>query len=189
MSIVIPDEHKRAKPYLDKIKLVRGDITAQEVDAIFSLLPTSLDYQGAINQALLAAAGQQLDDFVLEHIFKPKQGDVYAVPGFDLSAKNIIFSFRPPWRNDFDREDKHLISSVRKAMVLAKCMLLRSIAIPPLGSSSRHGYGHKRAARLVLHGILDRLDPQFEEILIVCEDEENYNAYRERLAAIGWSGY
>ena len=67
MSIVIPDEHKRAKPYLDKIKLVRGDIASQKVDAVFSLLPTSLEYQGAINKALLTAAGDQLDDFDIEN--------------------------------------------------------------------------------------------------------------------------
>lgn len=187
MSIVITDGPKPSNVYLDKIRLIRGDIAEVEADAIFSLLPHSLEYSGSINQGLFNSAGPQMDEFVLEHIYQPRIGDVYAVPGFNLLAKNIIFSFRPPWRNDFDREDKHLVSCVRKAMVLAKCMLLRKVAIPPL-AAGKHGYGPRRSARLVLQGVMDRIDNQFEEVIIVCIDDVTYNAYRERLVAMGWNG-
>ena len=188
MATVISDKGQASNPYLHKIRLVRGDITGQEVDAIVSLLPPSLDFTGSINKALLNKAGQQLDEFVLENMYQPKAGDIYAVPAFDLPCRNIIFSVRPPWRSDFEREDKHLVICVRKAMVLAKCMLLPKIAFPPLASGKK-GFPKQRAARLLIQGIIDRLDEQSGEIRIVCPDDETGRIYKERLTAAGWRGH
>lgn len=185
MSIVISEAQKRSNPCLQKIRLVRGNLAEQEVDALVSLIPYTLEHTGAINEALFEAAGPALDDFILEHIVKPKVGDVYAVPGFNLSARHVIYTFRPLWKDDFDREDKHVLAAVRKAMVLSKCMVLGRIAFPPLGAGKKE-YGPARSARIVVQGILDRIDESFQEVRIVCDDDETYAAYRERLIKIGW---
>lgn len=187
MDIVISDAGAASNPYIDKIKLVLGDITEQQVDAIVSLIPQNLDMAGRINASILEKAGNALDDFILENMYQPKPGDVYAVPGFSLPCRNIIYAVRPNWKSDFEREDKHLVMCVRKALVLAKCMLLGTVAFPPLASGHK-GFGKSRAARLLIHAILDRLDEHPREVRIVCPDQESLQIYQERLRSFGWKG-
>lgn len=130
MDIVITDVGAASNANINKIKLVLGDITDQSCDAIISLVPQSLELSGRINTSLLKKTGPELDEFILDNMYQPKAGDVYALPTFGLPAKHIILAVRPNWKSDFDREDKHLVMCVRKTVVLAKCMLLKSIAFP-----------------------------------------------------------
>ncbi len=187
MDIVITELGASSNANINKIKLVLGDITAQDTDAIVSLIPQSLEISGRINQALMKKAGAELDDFILENMYQPKAGDVYALPNFGLPCRNIILSVRPNWKSDFEREDKHLVMCVRKVVVLAKCMLLRSVAFPPLAAGHK-GYGKGRAARLLIQGILDRMDDRFDEVRIVCPDQATFDAYAAKLKAKGWRG-
>ncbi len=187
MDIVISEPGRRSNPLLKRVTLVQGDITQQKVDAIVALVPQSLEYRGEINKAILAAAGEKLDEFVLEHIYKPRPGDVYAVPGFNMPCEHILYSITPNWRADFEREDRHLLTCCRKALVMARSMSLSSVAIPPL-ASGRHGFPNARAARLIVQAIEDRLDENFEEIRIVCPDAESVETFRQRLQSVGWEG-
>jgi len=187
MDIVITDVGAASNANINKIKLVLGDITDQPCDAIISLVPQSLELSGRINTSLLKKTGPALDEFILENMYQPKAGDVYALPSFGLPAKHIILAVRPNWKSDFDREDKHLVMCVRKTVVLAKCMLLKSIAFPPLAAGHK-GYGKGRAARLLIQGILDRMDERIEEVRIVCPDKTTFAEYKKRLNAKGWRG-
>ncbi len=186
MDIVIPEQRKRSNPLLGRVKLVQGSIAEQDVDAIISLIPQNLEYRGVINEALLKAAGEQLDQFVLENVYKPRVGDVYAMPGFGLPSEHVLFGITPDWRNDFDREDGHLLSVLRKTLELARRMGLQKIALPPL-ASGRNGFPKRRAARLIVQAIEDRLDEDFEEIRIACIADSTMRTFEERLRAIGWS--
>lgn len=187
MDIVISDYSGASNPYINKIKLVLGDISKQDVDAIVSVIPKSLEIDGHINTSILRAAGNELDSFIVDNIYQPKAGDIYALPAFNMPCKNIVFAVRPQWRSDFEREDKHLVMCVRKAMVLAKCMLLNTVAFPPL-ASGRGGFPKPRAARILIQSILDRLDDRMGEVRIVCPDQKTLDIYKERLIAKGWGG-
>lgn len=187
MDIVITEPGKPSNPFLDRIKLIQGDITNQDVDAIVSLLPQTLDYRGEINTSILAACGQQLDEFILEHVTEPVYGDIYAVPGFNLRCKHIFFCIIPPKRTDFDRDDRFLLGSARKAMELARDMGLKTIAFPPMGSG-KNSFPKPRAARLILQGIIDRLDNNFDDVRLVSLKGETRQIFHERLLQIGWQG-
>ena len=183
MTIVITDPNRRSNPYLNRITLVQGDITRQKMDAIVTFIPQNLEYRGEINAAILAGAGERLDEFVLENIYKPRPGDIYAVPGFDLPCGHIFFCVVPPWRDDIDRPDRYLLNACRRAMETAHEMGLKTIAFPPLGSGWR-GFPKPRAARLMLQGISERLDEGFEEVRIVARTERTLDVFRERLRAV-----
>ncbi len=187
MVLVISDQGNPSNPYLERIKLVQGDVTKQKTDAIVSVLPQSLEYRGALNQAILAGAGQKLDEFVLEHIFKPRPGDIYAVPAFNLPCKNIFFAILPKWTSDFDRDDKHLLMAARKAMEITRSMCLTSVSFPPL-AAGKHGYPPQKAARLIVQAILERIDDNFKEVRIVSQDVEMLKLFYERLKPLGWKG-
>ena len=185
MKSFIPEPSVASNPYLDRIRLVQGDLTRQDTQAIVSVLPQNLEYKGRLNTAILAAAGEKLDEFVLENIFKPRPGDIYAVPGFNLPARHIFFCILPKWQSSFDREEKYLVNVSRKAMELARSMCLRSVAFPLL-AAGKDGYPEAKAARLIVQGITERLDDSIEDVRLVCPEAGTLSLFQERLKAAGW---
>lgn len=185
MEIVISNSGQVTKPFLNRIKLIKGDIVRQDVDAIVTVVPQNLEHQGSLNTSIFQAASHKLDDFILEHIYKPKIGDVYAVPGFNLPASNVLIGVMPHFRTEFDMHERYLSNCTRKIMELARCMFLKRVAFPPI-SSGKHGYPRPKAARLILQGILDRMDQNFEEIRIVVPDDQSYDLFLKKLTSIGW---
>ncbi len=164
---------------------MQGDITEQDVDAIAIIIPQTLDYRGSINMSVMQACGHDLDEFILENIYKPRIGEVYALPAFGLPARHILVGIMPHFRTEFDMNDSHLSGIVRRVMELARCMLLERIAFPPIGSGY-NGFPKPRAARLVVKGIIDRMEESFEEIRIVCTDKEMLDHFNNKLRMIGW---
>lgn len=181
MGISISGVTGATNPYLNRVKVVNGHIIEQDTDAIVTLIPQNLEYRGSINQSIQDAAGEMMDAFMRENVVRPKAGDVYAVPGFNLPCKHIFFCVVPIWKDEWDRNDRQLINASRKAMELARSMSLKSIAIPPVGSGSR-GFPKPRAARLIVQGVLDRLDDHFEDVRIVCQTDDTRKIFEERLA-------
>jgi O-acetyl-ADP-ribose deacetylase (regulator of RNase III) len=169
---------------IDRITLVKGDITKMDdVDAIVSAIPVTLKLQSSLNEALIRAAGPELDDAILEHVFRPKQGDVFVLPGLRLPVKHLMLAIMPPWRDgSFDKQDRDLIVCYRHPVEAARRMKFKKIAFPAIATGRRHGYPLDRAARLALTGILERLGDPLEEVRIVCNRDDVYDAFVTRLA-------
>lgn len=142
---------------------------------------------GALNRSILAAAGQEIDDFILEHIFKPRPGDIFSVPGFALPVDNVMFTVTHPWRDNLHSEERDLLRCFRRPMKLAIRRRWQRIAFPALGTGEK-SFPVKKAARLAVQAILQRIDPFFEDIYIVCNRDETFAAFEERLKAQGWRG-
>ena len=187
MKILISNSGEVSKPFIERIHLIHGDVCAQDTDAIAMLIPQDLEFAGSINNAIREAASYDLDEFILEHIFKPKVGEVYALPAGDLKAKHILVGVMPYYRTEFDVNDSHLSGVVRKIMELARCMLLTSISFPPFYSGNK-GFGKPKSARLVSQGINDRMQETFEDVRIVCSDEKMIEVYDKKLRVLGWDG-
>lgn len=188
MKLVISNSGHANKPFLDRINLLQGDITTQEVDAICMVMPQHMDFSGRLNESIHAACGNNLDDFILEHVYKPQVGEVYALPAFGLPARHILLGILPHFRTEFDMNEAYLSNVTRKMMELARCMLLTSVAFPAI-ASGRKGYPKPKASRLVCQGITDRLQESFEEVRIVCEDEKSYEIFDRKLKLLGWEGW
>jgi O-acetyl-ADP-ribose deacetylase (regulator of RNase III) len=167
--------------FISRIKIVKGDLTAQTgVDAIVSSIYPDMTLGGSLNRAVMAAAGADLDNFILENIFKPRTGDAFAVPGFNLPVPHILFMVKPRWRDGFFEEDKLLQRGYRRVVELAHTMGLRAIAIPALGSGVKQ-FPAARVARLALQGIADRQLNDLEEIRIVCNRDETFESFQDQL--------
>ncbi len=185
MKIIISNSGRISNSFLERINLIQGDIAQQDVDAIAILISQRMEFRGSINNSVMRACGHDLDEFILDHIYKPKSGDVYALPAFDLSAKHILVGVLPHFRTEFDMNDSYVSGVVRKIMELSRCMLLNTIAFPPL-ASGKHGYPPQKASRLVCQGITDRLDDSFDEVRIVCNDKAMLDIFDQKLRVIGW---
>ena len=162
--------------------MVVGDITAQQVDAIAMLVPRTLDFEGDLNHKIAAASGTDLDSFILENIYRPSAGDVFALPGFALPCRHILLGVMPRIKSDFEREDHYLSSACRKIMETARTMLLRRVAFADIGAG--FGYPKGRSARLMFQGITERLDEDFDEVRIVCSNAASQEVFAERLSIL-----
>lgn len=180
---MIPKDSLPSNPYLDRVKLVEGDIIEQDVDAVISVIPQNLEYSGSLNNSLMKGAGERLDNFVVEHFYRPFPGDVYAIPAFNLPCKYLIFAVLPTRKDDLSVTDKHLIGSCRKAIEMAQSMDLDSIAIPPIASGKK-GFPKPKAARLIIRAIAERINQDIKEVRVVCPDRETLEIFHERLEAI-----
>lgn len=186
MPDVIAEPHPRSNRHLiNRIRLIEGDLTTQDdVDAVVTTIPHSLQAKGSLNQALFAAAGEQMDQFLLEHAYKPRPGQVYAVPSFNMAVPYILFAVTPEWRVGDILEERDLLHCYRGAIETAQEMGLKKIAFAALGTGPKH-YPIKRAARLGIQGILDRMDESIEEVRIVCNRSETFMAFQDFLAYYG----
>ncbi len=171
--------------YLQRIKLLRGDILEQNVDAIVTTIPKSLEIKGKLNQDLMDWTDSQLDEYILENIYKPHPGDSFVVPGYNLPADHVIFSVVPGWRTEFDRTDRDLLRAYRGAMELAVKNGYHSVAFPALITGDK-SFPVARAARLAIQGIAERLDDPIREVRIMCFNPDATKCYRERLEKLGW---
>ena len=170
--------------FLDRIKIIKGDIVQQaDVDAIVCGLYPDMALEGSLNQTVMAAAGTRLDEFILENIYKPRTSDAFAVPGFGLSVRHVLFMVKPRWRDGFFEEDRYLLRAYRSVMEMAHNMNLRRIAFPALGAGTKQ-FPVRRVARLALQGITERQLGDIEEVRIVCKTDETYAAFRDQLEKI-----
>ena len=95
MDIVITDPNRRSNPYLNRITLVQGDITRQDVDAIVTFIPQNLEYRGEINRCILKEAGEKSGDILLGTIFFPRAGGVVNLSGVVLHRSRTFFFILP----------------------------------------------------------------------------------------------
>jgi O-acetyl-ADP-ribose deacetylase (regulator of RNase III) len=169
-----------------RIKLVPGDILHQKVDAIVTTIPKTLEVQGKLNKDLMEYTGDQLDEYILENVFKPHPGDIFVAPGFNLQADWVIFSVVPNWRTEFDRADRDLIKVYRNATEAAVKKGFTSMAFPALITGQK-GFPKARAARLAIQGIMERIDNPLTELRIICFNNDIDQFYRRKLIELGWS--
>jgi O-acetyl-ADP-ribose deacetylase (regulator of RNase III) len=167
-------------------RLGRGDITRQHnIDAIVTIIPSDLSMEGGLNSAILAAAGHDLDDFILDNIYKPQKGDAFVLPGFGLPCPHLIVCIMPSRLDTVGGDEVHLLRAYRHSLMAAQRMGLKRIAYPALGTGHRQ-YPAARAARLAIQGIEDRLKGGVAEIRFVCDRDETLKAFAKRLKEGGY---
>lgn len=185
----ISDRDPRSNAQLiQRISLHYGDITKQgDCEAIVTAIGQDMKIQGSLNSAIIKAAGEKLDEFILEHIYKPRSGDVVAVPPFNLRNKYIFFAITPRWDDTLGHEERDLMRCYRHSVQLAQRMQIRRIAFPALGMNGKT-FPTARAARLAITGIMDRMTRDIEEVRIVCNRDAHITVFYERLQKMGWRG-
>jgi O-acetyl-ADP-ribose deacetylase len=165
----------------DRIEIAQGDITNQKVDAIVNAANTTLLGGGGVDGAIHRAAGPKLLD-ECRRLNGCPTGDAKITGGYDLSARYVIHTVGPVWRDGEHNEDELLASCYRKSLALAQKKKFRTIAFPSI-STGAYGFPIERASRIALREITNHLkeNPQLEKVVVVCFDKKTQECYAQAL--------
>jgi O-acetyl-ADP-ribose deacetylase len=166
---------------LEKIEVVQGDITRQQVDAIVNAANTSLLGGGGVDGAIHRAAGRELLE-ACRKLNGCATGDAKITPGFNLPAKWVIHAVGPVWSGGARGEDEKLASCYRRSLELAREHNARSIAFP-LISTGVYRYPLARACRIALEEVSRFMgeNDRPERARFVCFGDEAYAACKKAL--------
>ena len=165
---------------MERIKLLRTDITKLDVDAIVNAANTSLLGGGGVDGAIHRAAGPDLLK-KCSTLGGCKTGEAKITKGYRLLAKRIIHTVGPVWDGGRNSEDELLASCYRNSLRLAVENKIKTIAFPCI-STGVYRFPKERAANIAITQIKDFLmtNKTVESVAFVCFDEENLKVY-ERL--------
>jgi len=166
------------KTPMERVEIVRGDITKLDVDAIVNAANERMLGGGGVDGAIHRAAGPKLKAACREvPEIRPgvrcPTGESRITPGFDLPARYVIHTVGPVWHGGDAGEPEALASCYRSALDLAREHEVRSIAFPAI-SCGVYGYPPKRAAAVVRQflGAFLADDDSIERVWLVAFDED-----------------
>ena len=170
-----------ADMHKNRIELIQGDITLQDVAAIVNAANTSLLGGGGVDGAIHRAAGPELLEECRQLGGCPT-GEARVTKGYNLKAEWIIHTAGPVWKNGNHDEDRLLESCYRSCLEIAKQLKIDSIAFPSI-STGAYRFPIERAAGIAFQEISLFLEQNATpgKVVIVCFDESTYNHYLRRL--------
>ena len=163
----------------EKIRIVQGDITKQQVDAIVNAANTSLLGGGGVDGAIHRAAGPELLEET-KQIGGCPTGEARVSKGYRLPAKYVIHTVGPIWRGGTQNEEKLLANCYRNSLKAAQNLGIESIGFPSI-STGAYGFPLERATEIAIGETKKFLetDETIKEVLFVCFGDEAFNTYEE----------
>ncbi len=168
-------------PIENRIAVVEGDITKQRVDAIVNAANTTLLGGGGVDGAIHRAAGPELLA-ECRTLGGCATGQAKITRGYKLSAKWVIHTVGPVWRDGNHGEDELLASCYRSCFALVKQHGIETVAFPSI-STGAYGFPMDRAARIAIRETKDflRTDSTLEKVLLVCFGANAAEIYKAAL--------
>ena len=163
----------------ERVQIVEGDITKQEVDAIVNAANTSLLGGGGVDGAIHRTAGPEL----LEETRKIggcPTGEARVSKGYKLPAKWVIHTVGPIWAGGNRDEENLLANCYRNSFKAAQDLGIQSIAFPSI-STGAYGFPLERATEIALEETKKFLetDKTLTNVVFVCFGETVLNTYKE----------
>jgi len=128
------------------IKLVRGDITERNTDAIVNAANSYLKHGGGVAAAIVRKGGSTIQDESDKIGFVPVGSAVITTAG-KLSSKAVIHVVGP--RTGEGNEDEKLTNAVKNALLLASKQNFSSVSMPAI-SSGIFGFPKDKCAKILV---------------------------------------
>jgi O-acetyl-ADP-ribose deacetylase len=160
------------------IEVVRGDITAQAVDAIVNAANPSLLGGGGVDGAIHRAGGPAILE-ESRRLGGCEVGDAKATAAGDLAARWVIHTVGPVWHGGGHGEPEQLASCHRRALEVAGELGARSIAFPAV-SCGIFGYPPELAAPVAIGAVRDH---ELDLVRFVLFGDETYDAFAAAASA------
>ncbi|RZJ72121.1 O-acetyl-ADP-ribose deacetylase [Flavobacterium sp.] len=173
---------------MEKIKVVKGDITKVETDAIVNAANSSLLGGGGVDGAIHSAGGPQILEDCRKIVSRQggcKTGEAVITTAGNLPAKFVIHTVGPVWNGGKGNPSEKLANCYRNSLALAVENDCKSIAFPNI-STGIYGYPKPDAAKVAVQAVREFLSKNRSEIEVtfVCFDDGN-KAVVERELSLG----
>ncbi len=170
-----------------RLELVRGDITAQDTDAIANAANAALRGGGGVDGAIHRAAGPGLlAELRLRYPGGTPTGTAVETGAHALRARWVLHAVGPVWRGGDHEEADLLAGAYRSCLRLCDELGARSIAFPAI-SMGIYGYPGAEGARIGVATAADHLrgDTRIELVRFVLFGDETYAHFATALGEHG----
>lgn len=152
------------------LRLVQGDLTTQEVDAIVNAANPSLMGGGGVDGAIHRAGGPAIREecrAIVSRIGRLATGKAVITSAGRMPAKHVVHTVGPVWHGGVADEDELLADAYRNSLRVAAENGCRSVAFPSI-STGAYGFPIARAARIALRTLIDSIPKhQLDEVRVV----------------------
>ena len=162
----------------ERVEIINGDITRQEVDAIVNAANRSLLGGGGVDGAIHRVAGPEL----LEETRKIggcPTGEARVSRGYRLPARWVIHAVGPVWKGGNYSEDRLLASCYANSLKAAVEIGAKTVAFPSI-STGAYRFPLERAARIALEETKRFLegDTFIRKVIFVCFSQKALEIYK-----------
>lgn len=173
------------------IRLVRGDITEQQVDAIVNAANSGLLGGGGVDGAIHRRGGPSILD-ECRHLRATSYpdglptGEAVATGAGDLPAQSVVHAVGPVWSADDADSPRLLASAYSRSLDEARRLNARTVAFPSI-STGAFGYPVAEAADVaitVVSRYLAEHPDAFDEVRFVLFSDEVYHVFERAHARI-----
>ena len=162
------------------IKILKGDITEQNTDAVVNAANKRLSPGGGVAGAIHSAAGSGLWA-ECKKIGHCETGKAVITKGYKLPAKWVIHTVGPVWakRNE---DSTMLHTSYVNSLTLADEHGIKSISFPAI-STGAFGYPLEEGAGIAVKAVSETI-PKLSSVQLIqfiLYDDKTYNVFEEKL--------
>jgi O-acetyl-ADP-ribose deacetylase (regulator of RNase III) len=153
------------------IRVVRGDITEMDVDAIVNAANSHLQHGGGVAGAIARKGGSLIQEESNRIGFVPV-GSCAITTGGRLKARHVIHAVGPRWGEG--DEEKKLKNAVDNTLKLASQESFATLAMPAI-SAGIFGFPKERCASIIVNQVVSFLKEQqttLREVTFCLTDED-----------------
>lgn len=169
------------------MEVIKGDITKVQADAIVNAANSSLLGGGGVDGAIHRTGGKAILEECMQ--IRTRQGgcptgEAVITTAGNLPAIYVIHTVGPVWNGGKHNEETLLANAYRNSLLLAQANRCRSVAFPNISTGVYH-FPKSQAAQIALKEVrsfLHQHPNDFDKVVFVCFDEENYQLYLNLLA-------
>lgn len=162
------------------LRLVCGDITRQNTDAIVNAANSTLLGGGGVDGAIHRAGGPRILEeckTIVQEMGSCATGEAVITSGGNLAARHVIHTVGPVWSGGDHGESELLARAYENTLALATSKGLRTISFPSI-STGAYRFPIERAADIALATVATYVKERpLDEVRFVLFSESDYRVY------------
>lgn len=165
-----------------KLRIIQGDITKQDTEAIVNAANSSLMGGGGVDGAIHQTGGTAIIDECKQIVSRQGRlptGKAVITTSGNLIAGYVIHAVGPIWHGGDKGEPELLASAYQESLKLAEEKHLASISFPSI-STGAYSYPLKKAAEVAINTVASFLhqgNASLREVIFVLFDRHTFEAY------------